>query len=119
MLKLLFSTSSFHTRINHLASSSSIRPGPTGSSAPLLRALNSLSGFTRSSPNKHYRVFFCSDSKDGSGSDKVAEAEVEEAESVTKSEGESKSSSAIVTTYPKPEDYLTVGCLTGFESLDF
>lgn len=118
MLKLLSSTSFLHTRINHLASSSSLRPGPTGFTSPLLRVLNSLTGFTRRSPNKHYRVFFCSDSSDGSGSDKVAEAEVEEADSSTKSEGDSKSS-AIVTTYPKPEDYLTVGCLSEFESSDF
>ncbi|XP_052191805.1 lon protease homolog 1, mitochondrial-like [Diospyros lotus] len=77
------------------------------SNSPLLRVLSSLK---RSNPRNHnlcHRLFFCSDSKDGSepveaaAESKGAEAEAEEAES-------NKSSSAIVPTVFRPEDYLTV-----------
>ncbi|XP_027363658.1 lon protease homolog 1, mitochondrial isoform X2 [Abrus precatorius] len=67
------------------------------STSPLLKVLSSLGGLSRRSGG---RFFFCSDSSDGS--DQVVDAEVKAAE-----ESQSKAS-AIVPTYPRPEDYLTV-----------
>ncbi|KAM6578650.1 hypothetical protein CsatB_030487 [Cannabis sativa] len=99
MLKLLSSSSSLHNRVNSLAPTS-IR---TGSSAPFLRVLSSLTGLAGRNRNLGCRVFFCSDASDGS-EPPVAEAEVKEAESGA----EAKPSSAIVSTNPRPEDYLTV-----------
>lgn len=58
------------------------------------------------------RAFFCSDSS-GDGSDQVVHIEVKAAESDAE-EAEPKSSSAIVSTYPRPEDYLTVGFFEKF-----
>lgn len=77
-----------------------LRPA-SDSASPLLRVLNSLGGLTRRNSRFGGRVFFCSDS--GDGSDQVVDAEVKAAE-----ESQSKAS-AIVSTYPRPEDYLTVG----------
>ncbi|KAF4354010.1 hypothetical protein G4B88_011173 [Cannabis sativa] len=99
MLKLLSSSSCLHNRVNSLAPTS-IR---TGSSAPFLRVLSSLTGLAGRNRNLGCRVFFCSDASDGS-EPPVAEAEVKEAESGA----EAKPSSAIVSTNPRPEDYLTV-----------
>ncbi|KAK7344274.1 hypothetical protein VNO77_13707 [Canavalia gladiata] len=70
------------------------------STTPLLRVLNSLGGLSWRNSNAGGRFFFCSDS--GDGSDHVVDAEVKAAE-----ESQSKAS-AIVPTYPRPEDYLTV-----------
>ncbi|CAB4268284.1 unnamed protein product [Prunus armeniaca] len=100
MLKLLSSSSSscLHGRLH------SLRPGPTELASPVLRVLGSLTGLTRSSPNSACRAFFCSDGSDGS--DQVVEIEFKGAGA--EAEAESKSSSAIVSTNPRPEDYLTV-----------
>ncbi|KAG4983363.1 hypothetical protein AAZX31_10G138400 [Glycine max] len=70
------------------------------SASPLLRVLSSLGGLSWRNANVGGRYFFCSDSSDGS--DHVVDAGVQAAE-----ESESKAS-AIVPTYPRPEDYLTV-----------
>ncbi|KAJ1425518.1 Ribosomal protein S5 domain 2-type fold, subgroup [Sesbania bispinosa] len=72
----------------------------TESTSPLLRVLSSLGGLSRRNGNLGGRFFFCSDS--GEGPDQVVDAEVKAAE-----ESQSKAS-AIVPTYPRPEDYLTV-----------
>lgn len=82
---------------------SKLRHGVESSNSPLLRLLDSLRGDSnRINPNFCKRAFFCSDSTtDGSeeAAAEVKKAEVEEA---------SKSSSAIVPTVIKPDDYLTV-----------
>ncbi|XP_022640854.1 lon protease homolog 1, mitochondrial isoform X1 [Vigna radiata var. radiata] len=70
------------------------------SASPLLRVLSSLGGLSHRNTNVGGRYFFCSDS--GDGSDQVVDAGVKAAE-----ESQSKAS-AIVPTYPRPEDYLTV-----------
>ncbi|XP_059648424.1 lon protease homolog 1, mitochondrial-like [Cornus florida] len=75
--------------------------------SPLLRALGSLRTSNRQNPNLCRRVFFCSDSKDGSDSTAEAGTELKKVE-VEGEETDSKSSSAIVPTMFRPEDYLTV-----------
>lgn len=104
MLKLLSSSACLQTRaqraLTQSPSTSCLRTG----NSPLLRALNSLRGWR--SPISGQRVFFCSESS-GDGADGVAAAESKVAEAeIDVSE---KSSSAIVPTNPRPEDYLTVG----------
>lgn len=104
MLKLLSSSSSscLHNRIHSLAPLG-IRPRSADSSGPFLRVfLSSLTGSSRRSPNRSFRAFFCSDAKDGS--EPASDAEAKEVESGS----ESKPASAIVSTNPRPEDYLTV-----------
>ncbi|CAI9768913.1 unnamed protein product [Fraxinus pennsylvanica] len=101
MLKVLTSTHRFQAATSF---GSQLRPGPTSEDAsPILRLLNSLGGTNRKSPY-FYRRFFCSNSSDGSNpaetGSKVREVDGEVAES--------KSSSAIVPTVFRPEDYLTV-----------
>ncbi|KAE8010320.1 hypothetical protein FH972_006700 [Carpinus fangiana] len=104
MLKLLSSSSAFHGKLHILPA---LRPGPAEWTSPLRRVLSSLGGLTQRSPNSlGPRAFFCSDSS-GDGSDQVVHIEVKAAESDAE-EAEPKSSSAIVSTYPRPEDYLTV-----------
>ncbi|XP_010268001.1 PREDICTED: lon protease homolog, mitochondrial-like [Nelumbo nucifera] len=78
--------------------------------APLLRVLGSLTSSSPRNSGLSKRVYFCSESGDGSNpvvepEEKTAEVEaaVENAEEV-----DSKASSAIVPTNPRPEDYLTV-----------
>ena len=103
MLKLLSSSSNLHNRINAF-SPVAIRSGSAESAAPILRALSSLTSLNRS---RIGRVFFCSDAKDGS--EPATEADPpKEVES-----GSESKSSAIVSTNPRPEDYLTV-CSFGF-----
>lgn len=104
MLKL------FSSRVHHLTPA--IRPGPRSSvDSPLFKALSQLTGLNRRSSSLGHRVFFCSDS----ASEAEAAAEVAEAEAkVAEAEAEvadSKSSSAIVSTNPKPEDCLTVSSI--------
>ncbi|KAF8392652.1 hypothetical protein HHK36_023001 [Tetracentron sinense] len=70
--------------------------------SPLLRVLGSLRNSNSRNPNLYKRVFFCSES--GDRSEPVVQAEAKLSES---GDG-SKSSSAIVPTNPRPEDYLTV-----------
>ena len=100
-----------HTKLHALtpALASNLRPGSANSASPLLRAaLRSLRGLTRSSRNSDlvgHRAFFCSDS-DSSG-DVVVHVEAKAVDSEAE-EVETKSSSAIVSTNPRPEDYLTV-----------
>ncbi|GLT77779.1 hypothetical protein SLA2020_493370 [Shorea laevis] len=104
MLKLLSSSSALHGKLHILPA---LRHGPAEWTSPLLRALSSIGELTRRSPNSlGPRAFFCSDSS-GDGSDQVVHIEVKAAESDAE-EVETKSSSAIVPTYPRPEDYLTV-----------
>ena len=62
-----------------------------------------------------HRAFFCSDSdSSGDGSDRVVHVDSKAVESEGE-EAESKSSSAIVPTNPRPEDYLTVSVFLFFE----
>lgn len=97
MLKL------FSSRVHHLTPA--IRPGPRSSvDSPLFKALSQLTGLNRRSSSLGHRVFFCSDS----ASEAEAAAEVAEAEAEV---ADSKSSSAIVSTNPKPEDCLTVSSI--------
>ncbi|KAI4349898.1 hypothetical protein L6164_010441 [Bauhinia variegata] len=105
MLKLI-SSSCIQSRVHRLGPGllPVSRPG-TESTTPLMKVLSSLVGLSWRNVNLGSRVFFCSDSSDGS--DQVVEAEVKAAESGA-NEAESKGSSAIVPTYPRPEDYLTV-----------
>ncbi|KAM5561037.1 lon protease [Rosa sericea] len=101
MLKLLSSSSScLQAGAHSLGPKLGLRPEMT---SPLLRVLNSLTG--RNRPNMARRAFFCSDSSDGS--DQVVEVEAK-AGSEAEAEAEAKASSAIVSTNPRPEDYLTV-----------
>ncbi|GMY21988.1 lon protease homolog 1, mitochondrial-like [Fagus crenata] len=91
------------------ALASNLRPGSANSASPLLRAaLSSLRGLTRRSSRSSdlvgHRAFFCSDS-DSSG-DVVVHVEAKAVESEAE-EVDTKSSSAIVSTNPRPEDYLT------------
>ncbi|GFS38936.1 lon protease 1 [Actinidia rufa] len=73
--------------------------------SPARRVVASISGSNRRNPNL-WRRFFCSDSSDGSEPiEAVAESKRVEVEG---EEAESKSSSAIVPTVFRPEDYLTV-----------
>ncbi|XVE89564.1 hypothetical protein DITRI_Ditri20bG0006100 [Diplodiscus trichospermus] len=104
MLKLLSSSSS---RVHCLTSATpSLRVKPDSNS--VFHVFGRLTGLTRRSPtNSFFSAFFCSGSRDGSGSQPVVEVEMKGAES--ESDGsDSKASSAIVPTYPRPEDYLTV-----------
>ncbi|GMY21993.1 lon protease homolog 1, mitochondrial-like [Fagus crenata] len=101
-----------HTKLHALtpAFASNLRPGSANSASPLLRAaLSSLRGLTRRSSRSSdlvgHRAFFCSDS-DSSG-DVVVHVEAKAVDSEAE-EVETKSSSAIVSTNPRPEDYLTV-----------
>ena len=104
-----------HTKLHALtpALASNLRPGSANSASPFLRAvLSSLRGLTRRSSRSSDlvgpRAFFYSDS-DSSGDVFVhveAKAVDSEAEEV-----DTKSSSAIVSTNPRPEDYLTVSFL--------
>ncbi|XP_058756355.1 lon protease homolog 1, mitochondrial-like [Vicia villosa] len=96
MLKLI-SSSRIH-RLNP-AAVPMLRPAAE-SASPLLRVLSSLSGLSRNHRYLGGRLFFCSDSSDGV--DHVVDAEVKAAEDTT------SKASAIVSTYPRPEDYLTV-----------
>lgn len=116
MLKLLSSSSSscLNTKLHTLPA---LRSGPTEFTSPLLKALSSLRGLTLRSPNLGPRAFFCSDSS-GDGSDQVVHVEGKATDSDAE-EVESKSSSAIVPTNPRPEDYLTVGFFEKFSFLSF
>ncbi|KAM1877883.1 hypothetical protein ACFX14_039933 [Malus domestica] len=99
MLKLLSSSSPCLQGRVH-----SLRPGPASELAsPVLQVLGSLAGLTRQNcPASARRAFFCSNS--GDVSDQVREVEFKAAGN----EADSKSSSAIVSTNPRPKDYLTV-----------
>lgn len=115
MLKLLSSSSS---RVHCLSTATpSLLVKPDSNS--VFHAVGRLTGLTRRSPtNSLFRAFFCSESSDGSGSNSgsepVVEVEVKGVESESNG-SDSKASSAIVPTYPRPEDYLTV-CFGNYES---
>lgn len=105
MLKALASNC-LQGRLHNVTSTfqSNLRHG-TETKSPLLRVLSSLRNSNRVNPNLYQRAFFCSDSSDGS--DTVVEIKrAEEGEEV-----DSKSSSAIVPTVFRPEDYLTVSLI--------
>lgn len=108
MLKLL-SSSCLQGRFQNITTTlkPSLRCVGFASSSPVLRVLSSVRGLSRPNPSSSHRVFFCSDSSDGS--DSVVEVEVKAADAG--SESDSSSSSAIVPTNPRPEDYLTVVAL--------
>lgn len=102
MLKVV-NSSCFRSRLHNLAPS--LRPA-TESDSPLVRVLGSLRGLDRKRTRLSGRAFFCSDASDGSQPVVEIEAKAEEAGA---EDVESKSSSAIIPTNPRPEDYLTVG----------
>ncbi|KAB2018648.1 hypothetical protein ES319_D08G244100v1 [Gossypium barbadense] len=107
MLKLLSSTSSRVHCLTTPTPSLRIKQEPNS----LFYALGRLTGLTQRSPkNSFFRACFCSDSSDGSGSGSGSQpaVEVDEKGAESQSGSDSKASSAIVSTYPKPEDYLTV-----------
>ncbi|PKI32017.1 hypothetical protein CRG98_047580, partial [Punica granatum] len=105
MLKLLSSSACLRSRAQHALTQSPSLSCLRPANSLLLGALNSLRGLSRSSPSSCQRAFFCSDSSgDGGDPAAVAEGKVAEAES----DASEKASSAIVPTYPRPEDYLTV-----------
>lgn len=101
MLKVV-NSSCFRTRLHNLAPS--LRPA-TESESPLARVLGSLRGLGGRSTRLTGRAF-CSDASDVP--EPVAEIEAKAGE-VGAEDAESKSSSAIISTNPRPEDYLTVG----------
>ncbi|GLT90157.1 hypothetical protein SLE2022_081030 [Rubroshorea leprosula] len=88
------------------APTSTLRAKPESNS--VIQGLSWLTGLARGNPsNLGFRAFFCSDSSDGSTPEAAVEVEVRAAESES-DVSDSKSSSAIVPTNPRPEDYLTV-----------
>ncbi|KAJ0013471.1 hypothetical protein Pint_19610 [Pistacia integerrima] len=108
MLKLLSSTAASCPQAHAFATVPAFRTKPS-SSSPLFDALSQLTGLTsRRSRTVTYRRFFCSDSSGDSGEDgSLAEVELKDAKADSE-ESDPKSSSAIVSTSPRPEDYLTV-----------
>ncbi|KAK9098115.1 hypothetical protein Syun_025160 [Stephania yunnanensis] len=114
MLKL-FSSSSSSSSSSYCRFQRSIAKKPQSATvfngesqrSPVLRLFDSMKISKAINPAFCKRVFYCSESGDGSSNGAAAEAEkAVEAESVE--EVETKSSSAIVPTSPRPEDYLTV-----------
>lgn len=102
MLKLFTSSAS---RVQHLTPA--IRVGSSPVESPLFKALSQITGWNRRSGSLGHRAFFCSEPTDGE-----AAAEVEAKAVESDSEGsDSKSSSAIVSTNPRPEDCLTVSLI--------
>ncbi|KAL4303830.1 hypothetical protein GQ457_10G012720 [Hibiscus cannabinus] len=109
MLKLLSSTSSRAHCLTVTTATPTLRIKQEPNS--VFHALGRLTGLTRKShKNSLFRACFCSDSSDGSEPKPAVEVEEKGAESESESESgsDSKASSAIVSTYPRPEDYLTV-----------
>ncbi|KAF5739986.1 lon protease 1 mitochondrial [Tripterygium wilfordii] len=110
MLKLLSSSSALQSRAQCLAQPATALRVVSDSAAgasPFFKVLNSITGFSRRSSKLDRRAFFCSDSSDGGSGEPVVEVEVKAPE--TEGEGaDGRSSSAIVPTNPRPEDYLTV-----------
>ncbi|KAI4310927.1 hypothetical protein MLD38_035870 [Melastoma candidum] len=114
MLKLLSTSACLKSRTQHCfgnsACQSSLFRTPSAAadwkSSPLLGVINSIrsSYFVGVNPNFVQRAFFCSNNSSGDGSESVAEKGTEPE---TEAAGE-KASSAIVSTNPRPEDYLTV-----------
>ncbi|CAI0459653.1 unnamed protein product [Linum tenue] len=119
MLKLLSSSRNLHAHIASPCLRATPAPssgGASGSSSPLLRALNSIAELSRGSSSRHpnffRRAFFCSDSSssggDGTGRGVLVEVALKGDDSDADAGDSSNSSSAIVPTNPRPEDYLTV-----------
>ncbi|XP_044483406.1 lon protease homolog 1, mitochondrial-like [Mangifera indica] len=108
MLKLLSSTAASCRQTHAFATVTALRNKPS-SSSPFLDALSQITGLTsRRSRTVTYRRFFCSDSSGDGGEDgSLVEVELKHAKTDSE-ESDSKSSSAIVSTNPRPEDYLTV-----------
>ncbi|XP_010548774.2 PREDICTED: lon protease homolog 1, mitochondrial [Tarenaya hassleriana] len=102
MLKLLSSSASLTRHVSPAA----LRVGSGPVESPLFKALSQLTGWNRRPSGLGRRVFFCSEPNDGAP-EAAADAETKAVES--ESEGpDFKSSSAIVSTNPRPEDCLTV-----------
>lgn len=107
MLRLFSSSTSRIHRATAAAPPRLLRANDDSSNS-VLRTLSRFAGLgRRDSRTSGFRVFFCSDSSDGSGSESVVDAEAKAAESEP-DVPDSKSSSAIMPTNPRPEDYLTV-----------
>ncbi|KAL5786724.1 hypothetical protein ACOSQ2_009116 [Xanthoceras sorbifolium] len=111
MFKLLSSSSAVATaaascRAQALATPT-LRTAAESSSTPFFKALSELTGLNRRNRSLAHRRFFCSDSS-GEGGNEGLLVEVDLAEKTESETAESKSSSAIVSTNPRPEDYLTV-----------
>lgn len=110
MLKLL-SSSCIQNRAQHAltksVSTSCVRDAIERQSS-LFGALNSLRGLARRTSSSGQRAFFCSDSS-GGPSDAESETSVDSKSVELEAEVGEKASSAIVSTYPRPEDYPTVG----------
>ncbi|XP_022965560.1 lon protease homolog 1, mitochondrial [Cucurbita maxima] len=101
MLKVV-NSSCFRSRLHNL--SPSLRPAAESESS-LVRVLGSLRGLGGRNTRLSGRAFFCSDASDGSQPVVEIDAKVEEAGA---EDAESKSTSAIIPTNPRPEDYMTV-----------
>lgn len=120
MLKA-FSSSLLQHRFQRIPAGFSGHEG--GRNTPLFRILGSLRSSNGGNSVLCKRVFFCSES--GDGSDPVEDAkpavEVESAANENAEEVDSKASSAIVPTNPRPEDYLKVRVLAfwGFCVINF
>ncbi|KAK6915669.1 ATPase, AAA-type, core [Dillenia turbinata] len=83
-----------------------LTPSNLNSKAPLLRLFNSVKRSSLKNPSFYRRSFFCSDATN-EGAETLVEAE-SKANEAEAEEADSKTSSAIVPTNPRPEDYLTV-----------
>ncbi|KAK6911648.1 Lon protease, N-terminal domain [Dillenia turbinata] len=80
-----------------------LNPCNLNSRAPLPRLFNSVKSSRLRNPSFYRRSFFCSDATN-EGAETLVEAESK----ANEAEADSKTSSAIVPTNPRPEDYLTV-----------
>ncbi|KAJ4836528.1 ATP-dependent serine protease [Turnera subulata] len=110
MLKLLSSSSRhLHT---HFSSPCLRVAAESAPPAPLLRALGSIAGLTRrgeARTGSRQRLFFCSDSSGGKGGGTLVEVEVKSGDAEADGGVDvTSSSSALMPTNPRPEDYLTV-----------
>ncbi|KAK0599066.1 hypothetical protein LWI29_002012 [Acer saccharum] len=109
MLKLLSSSSAAASCRAQALAAPTLRTAveSSSSSSPFFKALSELTGLNRRNRSLAHRRFFCSDSS-GDGGNEGTLIEVDLAEKAESDAAETKSSSAIVSTNPKPEDYLTV-----------
>ncbi|KAK1584449.1 hypothetical protein Q3G72_033141 [Acer saccharum] len=109
MLKLLSSSAAAASCRAQALAAPTLRTAveSSSSSSPFFKALSELTGLNRRNRSLAHRRFFCSDSS-GDGGNEGTLIEVDLAEKAESDAAETKSSSAIVSTNPKPEDYLTV-----------
>ncbi|KAI9186577.1 hypothetical protein LWI28_018737 [Acer negundo] len=109
MLKLLSSSAAAASCRAQALAAPTLRTAveSSSSSSPFFKALSELTGLNRRNRSLAHRRFFCSDSS-GDGGNEGTLIEVDLAEKAESDAAETKSSSAIVSTNPRPEDYLTV-----------